>query len=384
MLPHFPKYSELKAFLKVLSEIEANKLKNLFKTINQLLGTPQNPFKWDNPDEWINDRLSGEDNEIARKMWFGSNRIVNPRYAQRDYWPVKTYNLANENSKGVFSLNSEGEQFLINDLDEITYMMDKGEGLIFILNLILSNGAMSPKEMDQDWSSYCLENSNLRNKDVMRSYLRSRLANLLERELLQRVNGRYSISPIGKQYLNKFNNPGDLNPIDKLLRLASEIKKKQKEELRKKLESMNPYAFEVVVRDLLEAMGYDDVEVTSQSNDKGIDVKGTVQIGITSIVEVVQVKRVKSNITRPVLDMLRGSLYRFNALRGTIITLSDFAKGARDASMELGAAPITLINGERLIELLIEYEIGIKRKELNYYIIDDKWLKGIISEPEIE
>ncbi len=30
--------------------------------------------------------------------------------------------------------------------------------------------------------------------------------------------------------------------------------------------------------------------------------------------------------------------------------------------MELGAAPLTLINGERLIELLIEYEIGIKKK----------------------
>lgn len=384
MLPHFPKYSELRGFLKVLPDIEANQLKNLLKTIHQLLGTPQNPVKWDNPDEWINDRLSGEDFELAQKIWLGSDRIVNPRYARRDYWPVKNYNLANEHLHGIFSLTSEGEQFLTNDSSEITYKMDKGEGLIFILNLILSNGAMLPKEMDQDWSNYCLENSNLRGEDVMRFYLRRRLANLLERELLQRINGRYSISPKGKQYLNKFNNPGDLDPIDKLLRLASEIKKNQKEELRKKLESMNPYAFEELVKDLLEAMGYDDVEVTSQSNDKGIDVKGNVQIGITSIVEVVQVKRVKSNITRPILDMLRGSLYRFNALRGTIITISDFAKGARDASMELGAAPITLINGERLIELLIEYEIGIKRKELHYYVIDDNRFKGISSEQEIE
>jgi 5-methylcytosine-specific restriction enzyme subunit McrC len=56
-------------------------------------------------------------------------------------------------------------------------------------------------------------------------------------------------------------------------------------------------------------MGYEDVEVTQPSNDKGVDVKAVAQFGITTINEVIQVKRHRANIQRSVLDMLRGSLH---------------------------------------------------------------------------
>ena len=92
--------------------------------------------------------------------------------------------------------------------------------------------------------------------------------------------------------------------------------------------------------DLLTEMGYEDVEVTQPTNDKGVDVKAVAQFGITTINEVIQVKRHRANIQRPVLDMLRGSLHRFKAQKGTIITTGDYGKGARDAAFEMGAAPI--------------------------------------------
>ena len=38
-------------------------------------------------------------------------------------------------------------------------------------------------------------------------------------------------------------------------------------------------------------MGYEDVTVTQQSGNKGVDVVATVQFGITTVTEVVQVKR---------------------------------------------------------------------------------------------
>ena len=60
--------------------------------------------------------------------------------------------------------------------------------------------------------------------------------------------------------------------------------------------------------------------------------------------------------------MLRGSLHRFKAQKGTIITTGDFGKGVKDAAFEMGAAPITLINGDTLIDLLIQHEIGVKKK----------------------
>ncbi len=117
-------------------------------------------------------------------------------------------------------------------------------------------------------------------------------------------------------------------------------------------------------------MNYQNVSVTSSTNDKGVDVKADIEMGITSVREVVQVKRHKGNIQRPVLDALRGSLHRFDAVRGTIITTGDFSKGTAAAAVERGAAPITLINGEKLIDLLIEHKIGVRTKPIEILELD--------------
>ena len=92
--------------------------------------------------------------------------------------------------------------------------------------------------------------------------------------------------------------------------------------------------------------------------------------GYTAVKEVVQVKRHGRKIQRQVLDALRGSLHRFGAVRGTIITTGDFSKGTRDAAFESGAAPITLINGEKLIDLLIEHGIGVRKRKVTLLELD--------------
>ena len=79
-----------------------------------------------------------------------------------------------------------------------------------------------------------------------------------------------------------------------------------------------------------------------------------------------QVKRHRGTIHRPVLDQLRGSLHRFNAVRGTIISTGRFSKGVEEAAFERGAAPITLIDGEKLLDLLIENGIGVSKRPLEY------------------
>ena len=146
---------------------------------------------------------------------------------------------------------------------------------------------------------------------------------------------------------------------------------------------MDPYKFEHLIKSLLEAMGYSNVEVTSPSGDGGVDVVGDIELGISSIREVVQVKRHTGSIHRRVLDELRGSLHRFNALRGTIITTGKFATGARAASLEVGGAPITLIDGDKLLDLLLLHEIGLSKKLLEtFYEFDNSKLEGFITEVE--
>lgn len=222
-------------------------------------------------------------------------------------------------------------------------------------------------------------NSNLKQDTSIKSYLLYRLTNLIDRGYVKREGNTYAITARGINYLESVrqSNPNPIN--NKETDLNYEVEKfitEQRKLLKDFLSRTTPYQFEHIIKDLLTAMGYEDVQVTSPTNDKGIDVTGISQNGITTVKEVIQVKRnTTSNITRPVLDSLRGCLHRFDAFQGTIITLSDFAKGAKDAAFEKGAAPLTLINGEKLIDLLIQYEIGINRKRFIYYTIDESYFK---------
>ena len=143
--------------------------------------------------------------------------------------------------------------------------------------------------------------------------------------------------------------------------------------------------FEHLIKLLLEEMGYEEVEVTAASNDKGVDVVADIELGISRVREVIQVKRQKGNVGRPVLDALRGSLHRFDAVRATIITTGGYSNGAKDAAFEKGVAPITLIDGERLLDLLIEHNIGVRRREIRIMEFDGKSLSQfeIDSESDI-
>ena len=71
---------------------------------------------------------------------------------------------------------------------------------------------------------------------------------------------------------------------------------------------------------------------------------------------------------------------KFKAQKGTIITTGDCGTGAKDAAFKMGAAPITLINGETLIDLLMQHDIGVKKKTVDYYEFDENAFQ--VKEPE--
>ena len=143
-----------------------------------------------------------------------------------------------------------------------------------------------------------------------------------------------------------------------------------RENLRAFLSSLDPFVFEHLVKRLLVEMDYQDVEVTTRSGDGGVDVVANIELGITRIREVIQAKRHKRTIQRKDLDALRGSLYRFDAVRGTIITTSKYSSGTAEAAFATGVAPITLIDGEKLIDLLVEYGIGVRKRTVEMLEFD--------------
>ena len=113
--------------------------------------------------------------------------------------------------------------------------------------------------------------------------------------------------------------------------------------------------------------------MTKASGDKGVDVVATAQFGITTVKEVVQVKRHQGSIGRTVLDQLRGVLPLHEAIRGSLITLGKFSKGCKDVAVFPGAAPISLIDGDKLIDLLIENRIGIKEQKETLIQVDEAY-----------
>ena len=64
-------------------------------------------------------------------------------------------------------------------------------------------------------------------------------------------------------------------------------------------------------------MGYEEVTVTRASGDQVVDVAATIQPGITTITEVVQVKCHQGSISRPLVEQLRDALPYHKAIGGT-------------------------------------------------------------------
>jgi restriction system protein len=161
------------------------------------------------------------------------------------------------------------------------------------------------------------------------------------------------------------------------------INRQTRAQLRKYLMEMSPDRFEALIGELLLALGFDEetIEVTSYGGDGGIDVRGVLNAGdIAEVNAAVQAKRWKRNIQAPVVQALRGSLVVHE--QGIIITTSQFSTGAVAEAQAPGKVRISLIDGEKLLELLIEHRIGVTAEQHTVYSLDEEWWGDIIGEPE--
>ncbi|HGF0772105.1 TPA: restriction endonuclease [Kluyvera georgiana] len=360
--PLFPTYTQVKAMMKAVSGYSLKSVRSMITAIFEQTGTPQNPVDWSEPDLWINERLSGEDAEIALRIWQTDNHILNPRHSYGCYlflnYPL--FDLMASTADDTWTPTVRGERFLQDDNETLRWLDDL-EGLIQLLELLAGREMSRRADLLPEWQAFLHQHSKFASDRSAKSTLYSRLYNLIDRQLAAREGMSYRITDAGREWLTQALPTQQADPRKELLEAVKRYNAQQKELLREQLSTMNPYKFEHLVAQLLEAMGYEQVEVTKASGDKGVDVVGKVQVGITTITEVVQVKRMQNTINRPLIDQLRGALPYHKAIRGTLITTGRFAAKCAEAALYPGAAPITLIDGDRLLELLIENNVGIRR-----------------------
>lgn len=376
----FPFYSTVRHLLPILDGVPLARVRILINDIWDQTGSPTHPVDWSDPDVWIAERLTGDSAALAEQIWRQSKKRVNPRHINGAYLLIIHYELLEPDGQGVFRQTDRGRLFLSGE-HSILHEIDTAEGVLFLLGSVAVKQRAKFGDLLEDWAEFLAQHSAWKASSMVRDSLRRRLNCMVERGLLLHEGAIYQACPNGLDYLNA--ETDDLADSRRdVLKAANQYNSAQRNLLRERLRRMTPYRFERLVGEMLEAMGYEHVTVTKQSGDKGVDVVATVQFGITMITEVVQVKRTRGAVNRHVLDQLRGALPYFKALRGTIITLGEFSKGCAEASLFPGAAPIGLINGDKVLDLLIEHEIGLSKRPIPLFEVDEEYFKQEADEQD--
>ncbi len=133
-------------------------------------------------------------------------------------------------------------------------------------------------------------------------------------------------------------------------------------ELLSQIRQCHPSFFERLVVDVLLKMGYggpgDDAgSVTSYGNDSGVD--GMINedaLGLDVIY--LQAKRWESTIGRPEIQRFVGALHGKRAKKGVFLTTSSFSSDALEYVRTIDPK-VVLIDGARLANLMIEYNVGV-------------------------
>src|SRR2546421_9325536 len=135
-----------------------------------------------------------------------------------------------------------------------------------------------------------------------------------------------------------------------------------KDVLISRLLELPPEGFERLAQRILREAGFVNVTVTGKSGDGGIDGAGTYRISLVSFPVYFQCKRYKGVVTPGTVRDFRGAMAG-RGEKGLLITTGSFTRNAQAEAVRDGAAPVELIDGDRLCDLLREYRIGVEVRE---------------------
>ena len=140
----------------------------------------------------------------------------------------------------------------------------------------------------------------------------------------------------------------------------SKIETQVKTELLERLKEIDPYYFEKVILILLKKMGYGDFIETSKSRDGGIDgIINEDKLGLETIYT--QAKRYNENkIREKDIRNFIGAMSG-DTSKGVFITTSTFDESAIKKAREARHS-IILIDGEKLANLMLQYNVGVQIK----------------------
>lgn len=188
------------------------------------------------------------------------------------------------------------------------------------------------------------------------------------------IRGIWKITDKGRSRIGAIPRPA--SPRHLTLPTFSMLFDRERQQIRTQLHellmNLHPQQFEAFAAKLLESVGFTDVEVTKYVGDGGIDGYGNLEMGVVKVKAAFQVKRWRNNVPRPDIDRFRGAIQgKFD--QGIFITTSEFSNEAKGVSSVPGAVPIVLINGNRVVDIMLEKGLGVRQEPLTVSRIDEEF-----------
>jgi len=259
-------------------------------------------------------------------------------------------------------------------LDEISEEVSAALNLsTYQLNVSLPSGRQTVFENHLQWALSYLKQAHLIDCDGAQAYriTQSAIAQLeTSKQIKIQVEPASEIEipvPETTTFSTTINQDNFKNCID-IRREFDRRFEELKNEILEKVYSKDPAFFENLIIDLLLAMGYgnrrrDLANHLGRTGDGGID--GAInqdQLGLDVVY--IQAKRYKRGSSVPVSSVrdFAGAIEAHKANKGVFVTTSTFTKSAK-AFIHKISKRIVLIDGDRLSELLIRNNIGVKVKE---------------------
>ena len=135
------------------------------------------------------------------------------------------------------------------------------------------------------------------------------------------------------------------------------------------LRDLPPSGFERLCQRLLREAGFEQVTVTGRSGDGGIDGIGILELNaFVSFKVLFQCKRYAGSVGPSVIRDFRGAMMG-RADKGLVLTTGSFSTDAKREAVRDGVPPIELVDGDKLVELFEQLELGLSPRTT--YDIDE-------------
>ncbi len=155
------------------------------------------------------------------------------------------------------------------------------------------------------------------------------------------------------------------SPQEAISDALNELHSSLADDLMGEVMKFSAYEFEALVLKLLVKMGYGSdtsgqAVVTKKSGDEGIDgVVTSDRFGFDAIYIQAKQWNQDSTVGRPEIQKFLGALAGQGATKGIYITTARFSKEARQFAEKQLHSKIVLVDGEKLMNLMIEYNLGV-------------------------